>query len=153
VLADAGPDVLAVETLTTSAEVEAIATELAGLGVPAWISLTVDGTALRTGESLREAFAIAASAPEVVAVGVNCCAAHDVTPALRLAREVTDLPLIAYPNSGETWDGAARAWRGDPELPDDLVREWGALAAGVGGCCRLGPDAIARMAGALREAA
>jgi homocysteine S-methyltransferase len=153
VLADADPDVLAVETLTTRAEVEAVASELAGLGVPAWISLTIDGAELRTGESLREAFAIAASAPEVIAVGVNCCAAHDVTPALKIAREATDLPLVAYPNSGETWDGAARAWRGDPELPDDLVREWGALAAAVGGCCRLGPDAIARMAGALREAA
>ena len=146
VLADAGPDVLAVETLTTRAEVEAVVSELDGLGVPAWIALTVDQGALRTGESLREAYQIAASSPHVAAIGVNCCAAHEVTPALRLAREVTDLPLIAYPNSGEVWDGAARAWSGDAELPDALFREWATLAAAVGGCCRLGPDTVARIA-------
>ena len=150
VLADAGPDVLAVETLTTRAEVEAVVRELEGLGVPAWIAFTVDAGELRTGESLREAFAIASSVPEVVAVGVNCCAAHEVSHALRVAREVTDLPLIAYPNSGETWDGAARAWTGDPELPDALFREWAGLAAGLGGCCRLGPDTIARIARTVR---
>jgi homocysteine S-methyltransferase len=150
VLADAGPDVLAVETLTTLAEVEAVVAELDGLGVPAWIALTVDDGALRTGESLHDAFAIAASSPAVVAVGVNCCAAHEVTGALEAARAVTDLPLIAYPNSGEVWDGAARAWTGDPELPDSLLLEWSRLAAGVGGCCRLGPDAIARIARTVR---
>jgi homocysteine S-methyltransferase len=150
VLSEAGPDVLAVETLTTLAEVEAVVRELEGLGVPAWIALTVDEGALRTGESLREAFAIAASVPEVVAVGVNCCAAHEVSGALQTAGEVTGLPLIAYPNSGETWDGAARAWRGDPELPDSLFREWAGLAAGLGGCCRLGPDTIARIARTVR---
>jgi homocysteine S-methyltransferase len=69
-----------------------------------------------------------------------------VTAALELAREVSDLPRIAYPNSGEVWDGAARAWTGDPELPDSLFREWATLATGVGGCCRLGPDTIARIA-------
>lgn len=146
VLADAGPDVLAVETLTTLAEIEAVGRELEGLGVPAWVALTIDRGALRSGQSLREAFALAASLPGVIAVGVNCCVAHEVSGALRVARESTDLPLVAYPNSGETWDGAARRWTGDPELPDDLVEEWSGLAAGIGGCCRLGPDAIRRIA-------
>lgn len=149
VLADAGPDVLAVETLSTLSEIEAIAHELDGLGVPAWISLTIDRGALRTGESLREAFALAASAPGVIAVGVNCCAAHEVGGALATARAATTLPLIAYPNSGETWDGEARAWTGDPELPDDLFRGWAVDAAALGGCCRIGPEAIARIARTL----
>jgi homocysteine S-methyltransferase len=146
VLAQAGPDVLAVETLTTLAEIEAVVRELEGLGVPAWISVTIDQGALRSGESLREAFAIASSSPEVIAVGVNCCAAHEVTDALRVAGEATSLPLLAYPNSGEVWDGEARAWTGDPELPDSLFREWSQHAAALGGCCRLGPDTIARIA-------
>jgi homocysteine S-methyltransferase len=141
--------VLAVETLTTLAEVEAVVAELPGLGVPAWIALTVADGALRTGESLRAAFAIAASSPHVVAVGVNCCAAHDVTPALGVAREVTGLPLLAYPNSGEVWDGEARAWTGDPELPDSMFREWATHATALGGCCRIMPDTIARIARAV----
>ncbi|MGN6501908.1 MAG: homocysteine S-methyltransferase [Pseudolysinimonas sp.] len=149
VLADAGPDVLAVETLTTLAEVEAVVRERDGIGVPAWIALTIDGGALRSGESLREAFAIASAVPEVTAVGVNCCAAHEVSGALHLARQVTDLPLVAYPNSGEVWDGGTRSWSGDPELPDDLFREWAQLANGVGGCCRIGPETIARITRAV----
>ena len=149
VLADAGPDVLAVETLTTLDEIEAVVAELDGLGVPAWIALTIDQGALRTGESLHEAFALAASVPEVIAVGVNCCAAHEVSGALQVARAATDLPLLAYPNSGEVWDGAARAWTGDPELPVDLFRSWGETAVALGGCCRLGPDTIARIARAV----
>src|SRR3954469_13108449 len=40
VLVDAGPDVLALETLPALAEVEALVAELDGLGVPAWLSLT-----------------------------------------------------------------------------------------------------------------
>ena len=150
VLAESGADLLAIETLTRQAEIEAVVAELDGLGVPAWIAVTVEDGALRTGESLHDAFALAASVGEVVAVGVNCCAAHEVSPALRIARGATDLPLVAYPNSGETWDGAARAWTGDPELADDLFREWGGLAAAVGGCCRLGPDTVARIARTLR---
>jgi homocysteine S-methyltransferase len=149
VLADSDADLLAVETLTRLDEIEAIVRELDGLGLPAWISLTVDGGALRTGESLHQAFALAASVPEVVAVGVNCCMAHEVSPALDIAQSATRLPVLAYPNSGETWDGAARAWTGDPELGDDLVRGWARTAAALGGCCRIGPDAIARMAKTL----
>jgi homocysteine S-methyltransferase len=57
------------------------------------------------------------------------------------------VPVVAYPNSGERWDAAARRWTGTPGLPADAVRDW--LDAGarlVGGCCRVGPAAIARLA-------
>ncbi|CAN5487746.1 homocysteine S-methyltransferase [soil metagenome] len=150
VLAESGADLLAVDTLTRLDEIEAVARELDGLGLSAWIGLTVADGTLRNGESLHEAFELAASSAEVLAVGVNCCATHEVSGALAIAREVTALPLIAYPNSGETWDGAARAWTGDPELPEALLEDWSGVAAAIGGCCRLGPDAIARMAAALK---
>ena len=45
-----GDGVLAVETIPSLAEVEALAAELAGPGVPAWVSVTPDGDRLRTGE-------------------------------------------------------------------------------------------------------
>ena len=45
VLADAGADVLAVETIPSLAEVEAVVAELDALGVPAWISITAAGAA------------------------------------------------------------------------------------------------------------
>ena len=152
VLADAGPDVLAIETITRLAEIEALAEELEGVGVPAWISVTVSGGALWTGESLREAFALASAADGVIAVGVNCCDASEVSGALTVAHE-TGLPTVAYPNSGEVWDAASRTWSGTPELPGDLVEQWVADGATlIGGCCRIGPDgitAIAHRVGAL----
>jgi homocysteine S-methyltransferase len=147
VLAEAGPDVIAIETITRLAELEALAAELDGIGVPAWFSVTVGEGALRTGESLEDAFAIAGSAPGVVAIGVNCCEASEVTGALTIARTAADLPTLAYPNSGEVWDGAARVWRGISRLPDDLVQEWAADGTAlIGGCCRIGPDAITAIA-------
>ena len=147
VLADAGPDVIAVETITRLAELEAIAAELEGIGVPSWISVTVDGGTLRTGESLHEAFAIASEADGVIAVGVNCCDAGEVTHALAIARDTTPFATLAYPNSGELWDADARGWTGTPRLPDDLVARWAADGVSlIGGCCRIGPDGIAAIA-------
>ncbi|MEO8262071.1 MAG: homocysteine S-methyltransferase [Pseudolysinimonas sp.] len=151
VLADAGPDLIAVETITSLVEIEAIVRELDGLGVPAWVSLTVDAGTLRSGESLAEAFALAGSADEVVAVGVNCCSAHEVSGALAAARAVTALPLLAYPNSGEQWDGASRTWSGDDDLSDEQFLVWSDAAAALGGCCRITPQTIARIAQTLRE--
>jgi homocysteine S-methyltransferase len=146
VLADAGPDVLAIETITRLAELEALAAELDGLGVPAWMSVTIRDGTLGTGEPLDEAFAIMAEAPGVVAIGVNCCAAAEVSGALAVAR-ATGLPTLAYPNSGEVWDGASRTWLGTPALPDDLVETWAADGTTlIGGCCRIGPAGITAIA-------
>ncbi len=74
ILADAGPDVLALETVPDAIEGEALLTALDGLGVPAWLSYTVDGERTRAGQPLAEAFALAAGVPGLVATGVNCCA-------------------------------------------------------------------------------
>ena len=71
-LAAAEPDLFAVETIPCRAEVEAICAELAGLGVPAWVSLSATASATAAGEPLADAFAIAASSADVIAVGVNC---------------------------------------------------------------------------------
>ena len=79
---------LAVETIPSLAELEAVCAELDGLGVPAWVSVTVADGALRSGEPLSEAFAIAASAADVVAIGVNCCDVAEV--ARRAERSAVD---------------------------------------------------------------
>jgi homocysteine S-methyltransferase len=86
VLADAGADLLALETLPDADEAEALVGVVHELGVPAWLSYTIDGPHTRAGQPLADAFAIAAGVPEIVAVGVNCCAPADVLPAIALAR-------------------------------------------------------------------
>jgi homocysteine S-methyltransferase len=150
VLAGTGADLIAVETLPSLVEVEAVLAELDGSGAFAWISVTPFDGRLRSGEPLARAFALAAEVDEVVAVGVNCCAPGEVLGAIHAAREVTGKPIVVYPNSGETWDAEARRWRGDAVFPTELVRSWRVDGAAlVGGCCRIGPTQITAIAQAL----
>ncbi|GAA4691955.1 hypothetical protein GCM10023215_31200 [Pseudonocardia yuanmonensis] len=149
VLADACPDLLALETVPDADEGEALAGAVAGLGVPAWLSYTVAGDRTRAGQPLAEAFAVAAAVDEIVAVGVNCCAPEDVGPAVALAREVTGKPAVAYPNSGEGWDG--RGWTGGSRFRPVDAAGWIAAGAGiVAGCCRVSPADIAALSRAIR---
>lgn len=149
-LAEAFPDLLAVETLPSLAEVEAVSAELAGLGVPAWVSVTVDAGALRTGEALAEAVRLAASVDKVVGIGVNCCEADQVGAAIEIIRAETAKPIVVYPNSGERWDAESRRWFGDGAPIHEMTPEWvSAGASAVGGCCRVGPADIAAIASIL----
>lgn len=151
VLAAAGPDVLALETVPDSDEAAALLRGVRGLGVPAWLSYSVAGDRTRAGQPLEEAFALAADADEVIAVGVNCCAPEDVDGAVRTAARVTGKPVVVYPNSGEAWDAEARTWKGRSSFTSEQVTGWRVSGARlIGGCCRVGPAAIAGIAGALR---
>ncbi|AYN38774.1 homocysteine S-methyltransferase [Streptomyces dangxiongensis] len=150
VLAAAAPDVLALETVPDADEAAALLRAVRGLGVPAWLSYTVDGRRTRAGQPLEEAFALAADADEVIAVGVNCCAPQDVEPAARIAARVTGKPVVVYPNSGEAWDPGARAWTGRTTFTAEQVTAWREAGARlIGGCCRVGPDAITSIGRAL----
>lgn len=143
-LAAAAPDAIAVETVPSLVELEAICREVDGIGIPTWLSVTVADGALRSGDSIADAFALARSVPDVVAVGVNCCDAADVGPALTvLAGEHG----VVYPNSGERWNAEAREWSGAASGIASSAAEW--IAQGVrlvGGCCRVGPDEIRALA-------
>lgn len=153
VLIDAGPDVLALETIPDSDEAQALVALIRELQAPAWLSYTIDADRTRAGQPLEEVFAVAAGVPEIVAVGVNCCAPADVLGAVTTARRVTGKPVIVYPNSGEVWDGENRTWAGTPGLDAGLAIDWVSAGARiVGGCCRVRPDDIAAMAAALTEA-
>jgi homocysteine S-methyltransferase len=150
VLAAAGPDVLALETVPDTDEATALLRAVRGLGVPAWLSYTVSGDRTRAGQPLQEAFALAAEAEEVIAVGVNCCAPEDVDGAIATAARVTGKPVVVYPNSGESWDAGARAWDGRSTFTTSEVTGWREAGARlIGGCCRVGPEAIGGIAGAL----
>lgn len=151
VLTGAEPDVLALETIPDSDEGEALVGLVHEHGTPAWLSYTIAGDRTRAGQPLEEAFAVATDVPEIVAVGVNCCAPGDVLGAVETARRVTGKPVIVYPNSGEVWDGANRVWVGTPGIDTGLAPDWvDAGARIVGGCCRIRPDDIAAMAAAVR---
>lgn len=150
-LAGAGPDVLALETVPDADEAQALLEASEGCGVPVWLSCTAAGERTRAGRPLSEAFALAAGRDQVVAVGVNCCAPEDADSAVEAAAAVTGKPAVAYPNSGERWDG--RGWHGPRSWTAARAAGWVERGARlVGGCCRVGPDLIAELAGRLPPA-
>jgi homocysteine S-methyltransferase len=150
-LAEAEPDVLAMETVPDSDEAEAMLDAAAATSVPVWLSYTIDGDRTRAGQPLDEAFAVVRGNDQVIAVGVNCCDPRDVGPAVDIAVKVTSKPAVVYPNSGELWDAAAGQWHGSSCFSPELVHAWRASGAAlIGGCCRVGPAEIAALGDALR---
>lgn len=151
-LVAAGPDVLALETVPDADEAAAMLRAVEGCGVPVWLTYSIAGETTRAGQPLRDAFALAAGNEQVIAVGVNCCEPGDADRAVEIAAEATGKPVAVYPNSGEEWDAAARSWRGRPTFDPARVKAWREAGARlIGGCCRVGPDRIAELAGVVRN--
>ncbi len=147
ILADAGADVLALETIPALAEAEALLAEVEALGVPAWLSMTCADGRTRAGEHAEEAFGMAAGIDEIIAVGVNCVDSVEAADLVSIAVESSRKPAVVYPNSGESWDAARRAWAGTSTFGPSHAAVWVATGARlVGGCCRVGPSAIKQLA-------
>jgi homocysteine S-methyltransferase len=146
-LAEAGPDLFAVETIPDSDEAEVLVPLLEDLGVPAWLSYSVRGQTTSAGQRLPEAYAVLAGSRCVVAAGVNCSEQADVLGAVEAAVAATGLPAVAYPNRGGSWNARTKQWEYAGPIDLGLVDGW--LAAGaryVGGCCGTGPADIADLA-------
>jgi homocysteine S-methyltransferase len=154
VLADTPANLVAFETIPSLAEAEVIVRLLAE--VPdtwAWITFSCrDGERLWDRAPLADAVRTAISASRLAGVGVNCTSPRHVTSLIDVVRSVTDLPVIAYPNSGERYDRDSHQWKGKPAGADWLAgaAEWFAHGACVlGGCCRVGPLTIRKLRAAL----
>ncbi|WP_204019203.1 homocysteine S-methyltransferase, partial [Sphaerimonospora thailandensis] len=150
ILATAGADLLACETIPSLTEARALARLLRETpGVRAWVSFSCrDGRHVSDGTPFTECAAVFADLPQVVAVGVNCTAPRFI-PDL-----ISEGATIVYPNSGETWDAARRRWLGltDPIEYGEAAAGWHALGAThVGGCCRTTPEHIRRIRERLRS--
>jgi len=146
-LAAAGPDLLAVETIPDVEEAEVLVALIDELGVPAWVSYAVRGSTTSAGQSLADAYTLLSGHDAIVAAGVNCTEQVDVLGAVEAAVAATGLPAVAYPNRGGTWDAVAKQWAYGDALDLDLLDTWVAAGARyVGGCCGIGPADVARVA-------
>ena len=72
--------------------------------------------------------------------------ATEVLAAMKIAA-TTGKAGVTYPNAGEIWDGENSQWLGSSSYEPELVPDWiGAGAQWIGGCCRVGPEAITQIA-------
>ncbi len=158
VLAAAGADMLACETIPCLVEARALARLLEEFpGVSAWFSFTArDSTHISAGETLAACAQWLDRYPQVAAIGVNCTAPQFVPGLVRSVAEVTRKPILAYPNSGESYDAACANWQGtvNREGFGTLAQQWYDSGARViGGCCRTTPDDIRAVVTQLRSGA
>jgi homocysteine S-methyltransferase len=155
VLAASGADLLACETIPCPEEALALARLLQEEfpATPAWISFSCrDEVRVWQGERLADCIAMLDGVAQVVALGVNCTDPRWVEGLLQQAAAVTDKPLLAYPNSGEQWDGQHKCWHGTASTADfsAQARRWRQAGARlIGGCCRTGPAHIAALRACL----
>jgi homocysteine S-methyltransferase len=147
VLARAGADLLACETIPSLREAQVLASLLREFpNVCAWISFSCkDGERNCEGENIGVCAARLREHPQVVAVGVNCTPPQYIPSLLRRMHEETDRPLVVYPNSGECYEPSSKRWSGNSGALDfgAQARSWYRDGARlIGGCCRTGPAQI-----------
>lgn len=138
------PDLLALETMPDTVEVEVLLELVRDCPIPFWVSYSCKaGIQTNAGQSFTEAVAIANNA---MAVGINCTSPELITELLLSAK--SDKPFVVYPNSGRIWDAVEKEWIGSKGVGFDqkLINEWKAAGAQyIGGCCGIGAAEISRL--------
>ncbi len=157
VLAGAGADLLACETVPSLLEARALVRLLRrSPDVMAWFSFQArDSTHIADGTAFSKVVEGIDGEDQILAVGVNCTAPGFVGDLIRVARDHTDKPVVVYPNSGESWDARQRCWTRTPHLAafDQMAGDWYGLGARlIGGCCRIGPGTVSKVRARLEAA-
>jgi homocysteine S-methyltransferase len=139
------PDLLALETMPDTVEVEVLLELLRDCPIPFWVSYSCKaGNQTNAGQSFAQAVSIAQDA---MAVGVNCTAPELITELLLSAK--SDKSFVVYPNSGRVWDAVKKEWIGssDSGFDQELINQWQAAGAQyIGGCCGIGAAEIEQLA-------
>lgn len=153
VLANAGADILACESIPSQAEGEVLLELLDTYPyLPCWISFTCrDALHVSHGEPVAACLSMAASFPHVLA-GVNCLHPRLVTPLMAAVLDSGGAAIqVVYANRGDTWIAASRTWDTSTGLDDEAyaacAADWTQLGALlIGSCCRTTPSTTARLA-------
>ncbi|TME90172.1 MAG: homocysteine S-methyltransferase family protein [Chloroflexi bacterium] len=152
VFAEAGCDLLLIETVNSVREAVAAARAARAVGLPCWIAFVPDEAGnLFSGETLAQACA-ALEPLQPDALLVNCAPPSDIALGLRQLVRHSSAPVGIYPHIGR-FDPPE--WMFTDEYPPprylELAREW--LASGariIGGCCGTTPEHIAQLSTRLR---
>ncbi len=147
ILAEAGVDLLAVETMMgveeTAAALDA-AQSVCDLAVLCSLSVEADGSALFDGNAVEAVKTLQGMG--AAAVGVNCSTGPDQLEAVVSSmKAVAEVPVIAKPNAGMpimTETGDAVYSMGPKDFARHIWRLANAGAGVVGGCCGTTPEYI-----------
>lgn len=146
-LVEAGCDVLALETIPCRVEAEMLVEMIKEYPtIKAWLafSCSQDGQSTAYGEPFQEVArrCYDLNPKQIVAVGVNCLAprlVESLFSGLNKKRSKSNaVPLIVYPNSGESYN-IDQGWidRDKCEPVETYVHKWLDLGVTyIGGCCR-----------------
>jgi homocysteine S-methyltransferase len=143
--AQAGVDLILVETMVSGLEAEAAARAAASTGIPFLVSfVTGPGGRLLSGQRVADVLpSVLAHRP--VAVGVNCATCRHVSDALPALLEQDQAAVCVYANTGERAEDGS--WRvttaSEPAVYAGLAAQW--LDRGtrlIGGCCGTMPAHI-----------
>ena len=156
-------DLIICETVSSLAHASAVMQGALSVGLPVWLSVTVDdrdGSRLRSGEAVADVCAIGAGAQALLA---NCSAPEAMAAAM-VALKAAGKPFGAYANGfaqitadflkeAPTVDALSARRDLTPEIYARYAMGWVAQGATiVGGCCEVGPAHIAELARALTTA-
>lgn len=141
-LAEAGVDLLLLETMNTTREAVVATLAAVETGLPTAVGFVCGRNGrLLSGEPVAEAVReVASVGPDLVVI--NCTPTPDVVVALEAAREATTLPLGAHANVGRADD--EEGWVNTDSVDPDSYASYAAVwlemdVRLVGGCCGTRP--------------
>lgn len=147
-LVNAGVDVLAVETQPKLEEVQVLLDMIKEdyPTYPVYVSFSLqDAYTISEGTPLAKAIHALEENDQIFAIGFNCVPLDITEQAVKNMREITDKPIIIYPNSGATYDPTTKTWSDPKEGPTfkELIPSWYEAGANIiGGCCTTMPSDI-----------
>jgi homocysteine S-methyltransferase len=146
VLKEAGAELFALETFPCLYEAVICANMMERMEADYYISFSFQNSnQINGGETIAECVKALSGLKYLKAIGVNCTQPHFVKEIIGNYKKVTALPIVVYPNSGETYDACCKVWHGSKEKNTygEWAQEWyKAGASMIGGCCRTTPNDI-----------
>ena len=142
VWADEPPDLVILETLSQiSTETLAAVAEIRDTGLPVWLSLQLGRAEIARSESLPEKLA-ELDRRALDALLLNCLEPTELSGAVRLLSQVTQIPVGVYPRLGRQGHGG---WESEPAVGPHEFAAWARAAHNegaciVGGCCGVTPE-------------
>ncbi len=147
--AEAGADLIVIETQTDLAEMRCALLAARETGLPVVASSTYSQNARTLTGGAPECAALICAALGAAAAGINCSGGpQEMLRPLRAMRAVSPIPVVVQPNAGLPSvgpDGRAVFPFGPEAMLPHMADILSAGASAIGGCCGTTPEHIAKM--------